>query len=198
MPLTGPQLAHARPGRLRTPGVNELARFRESFGDFALGDVERASAGHAKIGAFILAAHFIDPSRGSRRGKAMPRQLGTNSSPPSFRRTAARAKSCTDPTAAPWRTGTRSRGFAWSTASTTATGTGRSRKVTACCTSSRSSRTSRRPGRRGLSPVMDGAKGGGLAQGTRPLADTDSGHGSRPSSCRGRCPGARAPRALAA
>jgi hypothetical protein len=40
--------------------VDELARFRESFGDFALGDVKRASAGHAKIGAFILAAHLID------------------------------------------------------------------------------------------------------------------------------------------
>jgi hypothetical protein len=40
--------------------VNELARFRESFGDFVLGDVKRAFAGHAKIGAFLLAAHFID------------------------------------------------------------------------------------------------------------------------------------------
>jgi hypothetical protein len=40
--------------------VDELARFRESFGDFALSDVKRASAGHAKIGAFILAAHLID------------------------------------------------------------------------------------------------------------------------------------------
>jgi hypothetical protein len=40
--------------------VDELARLRQSLGDYALGDVKRATAGHAKIGAFILAAHFID------------------------------------------------------------------------------------------------------------------------------------------
>jgi hypothetical protein len=40
--------------------VSELERFRESFGDWALGDVKKAHAGGAKVGAFILAAHFID------------------------------------------------------------------------------------------------------------------------------------------
>jgi hypothetical protein len=40
--------------------VDELARLQQSFGEYALGDIKRAFAGHAKIGAFLLAANFID------------------------------------------------------------------------------------------------------------------------------------------
>jgi hypothetical protein len=38
----------------------EVAQLKESLGDWALGDVRKALTGGAKIGSFLLAAHFID------------------------------------------------------------------------------------------------------------------------------------------
>lgn len=38
----------------------EVDRLKESLGDCALGDVKKALAGGAKVGSFLLAAHFID------------------------------------------------------------------------------------------------------------------------------------------
>jgi hypothetical protein len=38
----------------------EVDRLKESLGEWALGDVKKALAGGAKVGSFLLAAHFID------------------------------------------------------------------------------------------------------------------------------------------
>jgi hypothetical protein len=38
----------------------EVTRLKESLGGWALGDVKKALDGGAKVGSFLLAAHFID------------------------------------------------------------------------------------------------------------------------------------------